>query len=55
MTNKIPQKVLKEIHNTIQYIWEYDIPRDYSNRLLLSAFGDVPFYYSSYILPDLAQ
>ena len=35
MPNKIPQKVLKEIHNTIKYIWEYDIPRDYENRLLL--------------------
>lgn len=35
MANKIPRKVLKEIHNTIKYIWEYDIPRDYENKVLL--------------------
>ncbi len=35
MLKKIPQKVLKEIHNAIKYIWEYDIPRDYENKLLL--------------------
>lgn len=35
MVNKIPRKVLKEIHNTIKYIWEYDIPRDYEKRILL--------------------
>lgn len=35
MSDKIPHKVLKEIHNTIKYIWEYDIPRDYEKKLLL--------------------
>lgn len=35
MTNIIPRKVLNEIHNTIKYIWEYDIPRDYENKILL--------------------
>ncbi len=35
MPDKIPKKVFKEIHNTIKYVWEYDIPRDYEKRLLL--------------------
>lgn len=35
MTVKIPKRALKEIHNTIKYIWEYDIPRDYEKKLLL--------------------
>ena len=35
MSNKIPKKVLNEIHNTIKYIWEYDIPNDYNKRILL--------------------
>ncbi len=35
MSKKIPKKVLNEIHNTIKYIWEYDIPKDYDQKLLL--------------------
>lgn len=35
MPNKIPKKVLNEIHRTIKYIWEYDIPKDYNKKLLL--------------------
>ena len=35
MLNKIPKKVINEIHRTIKYIWEYDIPRDYKKRWLL--------------------
>ena len=35
MCPKIPKKVIKEIHNTIKYVWEYDIPRDYKNKMLL--------------------
>ena len=35
MCPKIPQKVIKEIHNTIKYVWEYDISRDYDNKMLL--------------------
>lgn len=35
MTNEIPRKVLEEIHSTIKYIWEYDIPKDYENKFLL--------------------
>ena len=35
MNKKIPKKVLKEIHNTIKYVWEYDIPQDYDNKMLL--------------------
>ena len=32
---KIPKRVLTEIHNTIKYIWEYDIPKDYISQLLM--------------------
>ena len=32
---KIPKRVLTEIHNTIKYIWEYDIPKDYISQLLV--------------------
>ena len=35
MSLKIPKTVFKEIHNTIKYVWEYDIPRDYENNMLL--------------------
>lgn len=35
MTNNIPRKALKEIHNTIKYVWEYDIPADYDHKILL--------------------
>ena len=35
MSKKIPNKVLKEIHQAIKYIWEYDIPEDYNKRFLL--------------------
>lgn len=35
MSKEIPKKVINEIHNTIKYIWEYDIPKDYKNKLLL--------------------
>ena len=35
MHPKIPKKVFKEIHNTINYVWEYDISQDYEKKLLL--------------------
>ena len=35
MPKEIPNKVINEIHNTIKYIWEYDIPRDYKNKAIL--------------------
>lgn len=35
MHPEIPKKVIKEIHNTIKYVWEYDIPKDYKNKSLL--------------------
>jgi len=35
MSNRIPKKALKEIHNTIKYIWEYDIPADHEKGYLL--------------------
>lgn len=35
MTNRIPKKALTEIHNTIKYIWEYDIPADHEKGYLL--------------------
>ncbi len=35
MNPKIPSKVIEEIHNTIKYVWEFDIPNDYNNKLLL--------------------
>ncbi|MBR6514421.1 MAG: hypothetical protein IKT46_06280 [Clostridia bacterium] len=35
MSDRIPRKAIKEIHNTIKYIWEYDIPCDYEKKMLL--------------------
>ncbi|MBE6727061.1 MAG: hypothetical protein E7562_00260 [Ruminococcaceae bacterium] len=35
MCPKIPKKVLDEIHNTIKYVWEYDIKYDYDKNMLL--------------------
>ena len=35
MCPQIPKKVIKEIHNTIKYVWEYDISQDYKKKLLL--------------------
>ena len=35
MCPKIPGKVIKEIHNTIKYVWEYDILNDYNKSMLL--------------------
>ncbi|MBR5514773.1 MAG: hypothetical protein IKU52_01065 [Clostridia bacterium] len=35
MSKRIPKNALKEIHNTIKYIWEYDIPNDYEKGYLL--------------------
>lgn len=34
MANQIPKRVINEIHNTIKYVWEYDISSDYERRLL---------------------
>ncbi len=35
MCPKIPPKVIKEIHNTIKYVWEYDILQDHNKKMLL--------------------
>lgn len=35
MGTRVPKRVLTEIHNTIKYVWEYDIPNDYNKKILL--------------------